>query len=224
MNIQIEAVAFDIDGTLYANWRLYIRVLPYFFRHLPFFLQYNKVRKVLHRTAPLSDFYEYQARLLSKNMNISVEDAHSKIDKIIYKGLVKFFKKIKPFPYIKETFEAFQNAGLKLAILSDFPPEQKGDVWGLAPLCTTVLGSEACGALKPSKYVFGLLARELDVKPEQILYVGNNLHADIYGAKQAGMQTAYILPLWKQFLGIKGGEYADISFKNYRQLKNFVLE
>jgi len=71
---------------------------------------------------------------------------------------------------------------------------------------------------------FGLLARELDVKPEQILYVGNNLHADIYGAKQAGMQTAYILPLWKQFLGIKGGEYADISFKNYRQLKNFVLE
>ena len=32
----------------------------HFLRHLPFFLQYNKVRKVLHRTAPLPDFYEYQ--------------------------------------------------------------------------------------------------------------------------------------------------------------------
>ena len=224
MDISIEAVAFDIDGTLYANWRLYIRVFPYFLRHLPFFLQYNKVRKVLHKTAPLPDFYEYQARLLAKNMHISVEEARAKIDTIVYKGLVKFFKKIKPFPYTREAFEAFRNAGLKLAILSDFPPEQKGDVWGLAPLCSAVLGSEAVGALKPSKYAFGLLARELDIKPEQILYVGNNLHADIYGAKQAGMQTAYILPLWKRILGMKGGQYSDISFKNYRQLKNIVLE
>ena len=96
MDISIEAVAFDIDGTLYANWRLYIRVFPYFLRHLPFFLQYNKVRKVLHKTAPLPDFYEYQARLLAKNMHISVEEARAKIDTIVYKGLVKFFKKIKP--------------------------------------------------------------------------------------------------------------------------------
>ncbi|MCQ2579462.1 MAG: HAD family hydrolase [Treponemataceae bacterium] len=224
MNSSIEAVAFDIDGTLYANWRLYVRIMPYFLRHLPFFIQYNKVRKVLHRTAPLPDFYEYQARLLSENMHISVEDARAKIDRIIYKGLVKFFIELKPYPHIKETFESFQKAGLKLAILSDFPPEQKGDIWGLAPLCSAVLGSEACGALKPSKYAFGLLARELNVAPEKILYVGNNLYADIYGAKQAGMKTAYILPFWKSIFGIKGGKHADISFKNYRQLKNLVLE
>ena len=68
---------------------------------------------------------------MSQNMHISVEEARAKIDTIVYKGLVKFFKKIKPFPYTREAFEAFQNAGLKLAILSDFPPEQKGDVWGL---------------------------------------------------------------------------------------------
>ena len=219
---EIEAVAFDIDGTLYANWRLYILMVPYFIKNLSFFIQYNKVRKILHRTAPLADFYEYQARLLAQNLGISSEDAKEKIQKIVYDGLKPFFKKVKPFNYLIETFQAFKNAGLKIGILSDFPPEQKGNIWNLAPLCDVILGSEQVGALKPSKYPFVLLAKELNVSPEKILYVGNSISADINGAKNCGMKSAYIMCWWRKIFNNKPVN-ADISFKNYRQLQKIVL-
>lgn len=223
MKDSIDAVAFDIDGTLYADWRLYIRIVPYFIKNLPFFLQFNKVRKVLHKTAPLPDFYEYQARLLAENMQISVIEARECINRIVYKGLQKYFRYIKPFPHVEETFKVFKEAGYKIGILSDFPPSQKGTIWGLSVYCDAILGSEECGALKPSKYAFGLLARELNVDMSRILYVGNSRRCDIAGAKKAGMKTAFIMPWWRAVLNLKV-PLADICFKNYRKLQKLVLK
>lgn len=223
MICDIEAVAFDIDGTLYSDWRLFMRIAPYFLKNFSFFLMFKKVRYILHRTAPLPDFFEYQARLLASYMNVSVEQAHKLIREKIYDGLSPFFKSIKPFKHIKETLSSFKQAGLKLAVLSDFPPEQKGDLWGCLPLFDCVLGSEKCGALKPSAYPFGMLQQCLNIKAERILYVGNNIRSDIRGAKSAGMKTAYLMPLWRWILHKKPAE-ADISFKNYRQLCKIVLQ
>lgn len=219
----IQAIAFDIDGTLYPNWRLYIRIMPYFFKNLYFFLKYNHVRHILHRTAPLADFYEYQARLLAEEMNISVADAHKNITEKVYEGLKPFFDKVCPYQHILETFQIFKNAGLKVAILSDFPPDQKGDIWGTAAICDVILGSEQLGALKPSKYTFGLLAKKLGVPPESVLYVGNSIFSDIQGARYASMKTAYIMPLWRRILH-KPPADADIVFNNYRQLQKIVLQ
>lgn len=219
----IKAIAFDIDGTLYPNYQLYFRILPYFLKNIKFFLSYNKTRKVLHRTAPLSDFYEYQARLLSEQIDIPKNEARQKINEIVYDGIKPYFNNVKPFKYIEETFVAFKNAGLKLAILSDFPPEQKGDIWGLAKYCDLILGSEACGALKPSKYPFGILANKLNLSPAEILYVGNSIRSDVLGANAAGMKTAYIMSAMRTIFNKKLPQ-ADISFKNYRQLQKIVLK
>lgn len=218
----IKAVAFDIDGTLYANWRLYIRIVPHFLKNLNFFLSYKKVRDILHRTAPLPDFYEYQARLLADAMHVSVDTARTLINDKVYCGLCKYFPKITPYKNAVESFEIFKKAGLKCAILSDFPPQQKGDIWGAEKFCDVVLGSEGCGALKPSVYTFGTLAEKLGLKSEEILYVGNNIKADIIGARNAGMKTAYLMPFWRRLFGLKL-RHADISFKNYRQLQEIVL-
>lgn len=220
---EIEAIAFDIDGTLYSDMSLYIRILPYFLKRLPFFLAYNRARKILHRTAPLADFYEYQARLLAEELKISSQDAKKMIQENVYDGMKPFFKKIKAFKGVHALFEECKKHNIKIGILSDFPPEQKGDIWGLAPMCDVIMGSEECGALKPSIYTFGSFAKALNVLPEKILYVGNSIRADINGAKKAGMKTAYIMPFWRKILNKKLAQ-ADISFKNYRQLKKIVLE
>lgn len=219
----IKAVAFDIDGTLYADWRLYTRISGYFLKHLFFFIQYNKVRKVLHQTAPLADFYEYQSRLLAKLMFTTPERAREKIEDICYEGLKPYFVKIKPYKQVYETIYALKSAGLKIAILSDFPPEQKGRVWGVRSLCDVCLGSEEIGALKPSKYAFGTLAQELHLAPEEILYVGNSIKYDVRGANYAGMKTAYFMDFKHRLFNRKCAE-ADISFKTYRQLRNIVLK
>ena len=218
-----KVIGFDIDGTLYPAWRLNIRVLPYVIRHLPFFLHYRKVRKILHRTAPCPDLYEYQARLLALEMNITVADARELLRVYIYDGLKPFFEKIRPFSHVAETIRAFKAAGYKIVLLSDFPPEQKGAMWGIPGSCDMMLGTEQIGALKPSKYPFGIMAMALDVAPSKILYVGNSIKYDIKGARNAGMSTAYLLPWWKRLLHIRC-PLADISFGTYRQLQKIVLE
>ncbi|MDR2897680.1 MAG: HAD family hydrolase [Spirochaetaceae bacterium] len=223
MRESISAVAFDIDGTLYPNWRLYIRIIPFFLANLRLYMHYSAVRKILHRTAPLPDFYAYQAILLAERLHISPKEARELITSKVYDKLAVYFKKVKPYQNVEETFLRFRKAGLKLAILSDFPPEQKGDIWGVRGLSDVVLGSEECGALKPSSYPFGILSQELGIPPERILYVGNSIRSDIEGARSAGMKTAYIMPLWRRLLGLKLKQ-ADISFGTYRQLANIVLE
>lgn len=219
----IKAVAFDIDGTIYASWRLFVRMPIYFFRHIIFFRDFNEVRKILRRSAPVADFYEYQARLFATQHKIDVALAKKEIQRICYDGLRPFFFKIKSFPNIYDTVRSLKAAGLKIAILSDFPPEQKDSVWGIRPLCDVCMSSEEAGALKPSKYAFGLLARRLNLKLEEILYVGNSVKYDIEGARNAGMKTAFVLTGWRRLFN-RPLPQADISFKSYRQLCNIVLQ
>ncbi len=219
----IKAVAFDIDGTLYPASSLNIRLIPYVVKHLFFYLHYNKVRNILHRTAPLSDFYEYQARLFAEETGCTAAEAKSKIKEIVYDGLKKYFKKIKPFKNVGETFRLLKEKGYKIALLSDFPPEQKDDVWGLASHCDFVLGTEKIGALKPSKYPFGVLALSLNLNPDEILYVGNSIKYDLVGAKNAGMKTAVIAGGLKKIFNKKLRQ-ADVVFSNYRQFIDILLK
>lgn len=222
MFLDIKAVAFDIDGTLYPSFSLYIRIIPYVIRHFRFYLYYNKVRKIMHRTAPLPDFYEYQARLLAEELGCSSLRARAMIKRIAYDGLRPYFDRIKPFPHVEETFKKLREKGYKIALLSDFPPEQKGDIWGVIPYCDLILGTEAIGALKPSKYPFGVMALALDIEPSEILYVGNSVKFDVRGARNAGMRTAIIASKIKRIFSKKIKE-ADISFSDYRQFLNNVL-
>jgi putative hydrolase of the HAD superfamily len=221
--VPVKAVAFDIDGTLYPNWRLYLRITPYFLKNLAFFIQFWRVRHILHRTAPLPNFFEYQARLLAEFMHIDSADARDIIDRKVYAGLCRFFPRIRPYRNVETVFRKFREAGMKVAILSDFPPEQKGNIWGCATYCHVIMGSEECGALKPSKYTFGMLAKKLELQPEEILYVGNSIKSDVIGARGAGMKVAYLMPLWRRIFNRPLPD-ADISFRNYRQLEKIVLQ
>lgn len=220
----IKAVAFDIDGTLYRSSSLFVRMIPYVIKHLRFYLHYNKVRNILHRTAPLPDFYEYQARLFAEETGCSIEEARKEIKAVVYDGLKKFFKKIKPYKNVDEAFRFLKSKGYKIALLSDFPPSQKGDVWGLSSFCDVIVGSEEIGALKPSKYPFGVLSMKLDLPPEQILYVGNSVKYDLIGAKNAGMKTAIIAGKFKKIFNNKKLKSADIVFSNYRQFMKILIK
>jgi putative hydrolase of the HAD superfamily len=217
------AVAFDIDGTLYPAWKLNLLAFPNVIRHCRFFLALGRVRKILHSHSRSDDFYSLQAELLARELGIAPDAAKPLIREIVYERCRKLFRRIKPFKGARETVFAFKAAGMKIGLLSDFPPEQKGDVWGIAPLCDAVISSEKIGALKPNPEPFDALADALGVPREKILYVGNSIRFDVRGARRAGLKTAYLLPFWKKIL-FKPPAEADFSFKTYRQLRDFVLK
>lgn len=55
-----------------------------------------------------------------------------------------------------------------------------------------ILSSEEARAYKPHRTIFELLSERMGVAPEAILYVGDSLLADVTGARNAGMQAAWI--------------------------------
>lgn len=220
---EIKAIAFDIDGTLYRNSNLYSKLVLHYLRNLKIFKTFNSVRKEMHAyTEPLADFRKVQSQKMAEKLHCSETEAEQLVDKVAYGGLEETFRRVKPCKGTMELFQAIKANNLKIGILSDFPPEQKGELWGLKPYCDVILGTEELGLLKPSPYSFQILAQKLGVKPEEILYVGNSETYDVGGSKNAGMKAAWFAPVLSGILG-KRSEKAEITFWSYRKLKKQIF-
>jgi putative hydrolase of the HAD superfamily len=189
--LQIQAAAFDIDGTLYSNRMMYVHSLPSFMRHPLLVYHFGKVRKEIRKGSYGGDFHEAQARLLSRSMNIGPEKAAYLIDHHLYGVWERSFRRLRPLPGVRDTLLALKRRGLPLASLSDFPVQRKLDYLGLEDLMDVAFCSEDTGHLKPHPAPFNRLVHDLGVPAEGILYVGNSYRYDIIGAAEAGLKTAY---------------------------------
>ena len=170
------------------------------------------------------DFYETQARMVGEILNEPMEIIRERTERLIYRGWEPLFKKIRLFSHVKETLDAFKGIGIKLGLLSDFPPETKLQNLGLERYWDAVVCSELTGHLKPDAAPFLELARRMKMPADKILYVGNSVSYDIEGSRNAGMKTALIQPGWKKHSSRgrrRGG--ADFIFSDYRQLRDYVL-
>lgn len=219
---EIKAVAFDIDGTLYHEAKFNRLIFSHFVRHIVFFSHFGLVRKELRKKDFYEDFAGTQTEMMAKRMHCSKEEAAQKLDKIVYSGLKKYFTMLEPCDGAIELIRRLKENGLKIGLLSDFPPEQKGDIWGIKQYCDFCLGSEEIGALKPSSYVFNVLQQKFDVPAENILYIGNNFKYDVLGPKEAGMKAAWFVSS-KRLLKGKKAEAADIAFCSYRILEKTLF-
>jgi putative hydrolase of the HAD superfamily len=236
----IRGVAFDLDGTLYANYKLNIRLVPFVFRHPALSVAFAGVRRTLHKKAEeghagedagvlpesglsAESFYDIQAALLAARLKIDPESSKEKSDRLIYRGWEEHFARITPFPHAAETLAALKASGFRLGLLSDFPPRRKLELLGLDGFFDAVFSTEELGVLKPNPAPFLKLASALDLSPQEILYVGNSPRYDITGAKRAGMKAA-LLRRGILSTGFAGGRnLADFTFRNYRQLPEYVI-
>jgi putative hydrolase of the HAD superfamily len=265
-NAAVDAVAFDLDGTLYPNYRLNRLLFPFILKEWRFLLALGRARTriramqeefaALRKTPPGTgtteaamaeagtaktgrtetgtvepscggmmegrlprtgaEFYDVQAALMAEMLGSGdVPRIREKMETLVYRGWEPFFKKIRPFPHVKETLGALKKAGLPLALLSDFPPERKLENMGLGGFWDLVLCTEEMGRLKPDSLPFELLARELKIPAGRILYVGNSIAYDVRGAKRAGMRAA--------LTSRRFSPEADFCFHDYRQLLKYVI-
>lgn len=230
----IQGAGFDLDGTLYANYKLNIRLIPLGIRELPLLLALTRARKRLHaealnsgREAPLggADFYDVQAAYTAELLKKEPSFVKEKLERLVYRSSEEHFSHIKPFPHLKETLSAFSDAGISLGLLSDFPVKRKLELLGLEGFFGTAFSSEETGVLKPGPLPFLRLAEKMELSPGQILYVGNSPHYDVAGAKSAGMKTALIRrgPPSTGYSFGRALKQADFVFSDYRQLREYVL-
>ena len=64
---------------------------------------------------------------------------------------------------------------------------------GLDESMDAVLISDAVGIRKPAAKIFQDTLEALDVEPEELLHVGDQLEADVTGAAALGIRTAWIV-------------------------------
>lgn len=216
----IRAVGFDIDGTLYPNYRFHARVLPVILSDLPLLLSMGKARDELragrHAGRP---FYQAQAELAVRHYRRkrTAEEMRDLLDERVYRAWEPIFARVKPFAHARRTILGLREKGYRVGVLSDFPAERKLELLGLSGLWDAVLCSEEVGRLKPAPEPFLALAEALGSRPGEILYVGNSPAYDVAGAKAAGMMAACVSRRGKTIPG------ADLSFSSYRQLEAWIL-
>ncbi|MCL2211395.1 MAG: HAD family hydrolase [Treponema sp.] len=223
----IKGIAFDLDGTLYPNYRLNVRLIPFIFKEWRLLSAFGKARNIIReeqkKNMPCRDcFYEHQAEIVAEILKVPAGPLKNKIDSLIYKGWEPLFKKIKLHKYVIETLEELKKAGYKLGLLSDFPPEVKLEYLNISGFWDAVLCSEHSGALKPHPLSFSEMADAMNLQAENIMYVGNSHPYDIAGAAGAGMKTAWIKN--RLVSGKKKEPKPDFSFHNYRHLYDFMLK
>ncbi|MCL2232524.1 MAG: HAD family hydrolase [Treponema sp.] len=218
---RFSVVAFDLDGTLYPDFRLFFRLIPFSLKNYRLLRAMGKARAAMRKSGEYEgDFYEHQARLMGEVLGEETKKVREKTERLIYQGWVPLFRNIKLFPYLRETLDAFRDAGIRMGLLSDFPPETKLEIMKLTEYWDVMLCSEVSGRLKPDPLSFLELAGKMGKKPEEILYVGNKLNYDVAGAHAAGMKAALVLPRWKK----RPADCGAFMFSDYRQLRDFVLQ
>ena len=192
--MKIKAVLFDLDETVLDRSKT-----------LEFYLAWQSTE---HLNLPDEDCDKYTQRFLELDNNGSVGKEK------VYAELVKEFsiddytaveltqtyndmlgRFVVGRRHITESISVLKSQGLKTGIVSNGRSpfqEEKIESLGLTSLFDTILVSEAAGFRKPDKEIFELASKNLDVKPAECVFVGDNPVADIEGANNAGMFSVFI--------------------------------
>ena len=93
-------------------------------------------------------------------------------------------------PRVREMLEGLRELGLKLGIISNtaamYQVFDSLEEYGIRDLFQDVTLSSVTGMRKPLPDIFEVSTRQLRVKPENCVYVGDTISRDIIGSKRAG--------------------------------------
>jgi len=109
----------------------------------------------------------------------------------MYRGISRF--RLQLYPEVRNILEALVRR-YKLAALSDAQsawavPEMRA--LGLDRLFNPIVVSGDYGYRKPDRRIFQTALDGLGLKPENVLFVGNDMYRDVHGARQLGLKTVY---------------------------------
>jgi len=225
--MRFDAVAFDLDGTLYPTSALYLRALPSMLAKARRLAAFNGARQRIrdmgisdesYRRDPPADgkaLRALEARLAAGPMGMDPKEAEDYIARSFYGYVEELFARIRPFRGCASALDALAEKGMRLAVLSDLPTDRKLELLGLSGRFEAALCSSDSGFLKPASEPFIMLSERLGLGPERILYVGNSVRMDALGARGAGMKSALV--------SRRHRPEADFTFWDWSRLVEYAL-
>lgn len=191
MGTKIKAAIFDLDGTL-ADTIDSIATAT------------NMVLEKLELPQHATECYQYfagdGAKTLIERALIAAGDSELTHLEEAYEAYKEFFAKnctykVKIFNGLKEVLDQMKGQGIKLAVLTNKPHERALEVvdylYGKGYF-NKILGEMPSIPKKPSNVGALMVAKELQVRPEECLYVGDT-DVDMKTGKGSGMVTVGVL-------------------------------
>jgi putative hydrolase of the HAD superfamily len=239
LRIDIRAIAFDVNGTL-----IDISTedhMPQIFRAAGHFLTYQgidlrrdhvrdlyfQILKEQQRDSP-EEHPEFDAvgiwrTIIEDHMTDFTRSLPAeKLEQMplflaeMYRGISR--RRLRLYPYVREVLDTLRER-LPLAIVSDAQSAwARGELHkvGLLDYFDPIVVSGDHGYRKPDARLFQIALDAMGVAAEHTLYVGNDMHRDVYGAREVGMTTV----MFNSDQGTKEheGAVADYAIDDHREL------
>jgi len=151
------------------------------------------------------DFYRHQANLecnllhyyelLSRYFGVQFDKSHEELCRQYHLAA----EDISPLPGAQKVLAELKSAGFLLGLVTNTSLPQsvvkaEFDRLSLYDYFDTVVCSSEIVFRKPDAAMFEVALRSLKVSPTEALFIGDDYHADIVGAKQIGMKAVWLNP------------------------------
>ena len=170
---------------------------------LPDFEEFlDQSRKIFHpmiensRITNQEAHFEIALKKLISHFNIPLnEDLNLK--KLLEIYYLEVYSERKLYPEVISVLNSLKNIGVRMGVVSNttnpkFMKDNEMQAAGLAPFFDFAIYSTNTPYRKPHPSIFQLAIESLKMKPEEILFVGDNISLDIIGANNVGMKSAWI--------------------------------
>ena len=195
----IRALLFDLDDTLHSRNAAFHRWVQEFVRDdIGLSEDDPRYQEAIEQITAL-DGCGYSPREILFSKIKETYPYHpvfqSNVDQLIEIYKSRFLEHIRPEEETQRLLAVLKEAGLPFGIITNGATShqfQRIRILGLDLLTSCIFISEQFGCEKPDSAIFLAAAACLGYEPDNILFVGDHPHNDIWGARQVGMHTAWL--------------------------------
>jgi len=195
MNIDtIKSVVFDLDGTLYDNKGLPMKLIMGDIWNMFILSAERKARKVIMGKDFGTEAEVYEAlfkQMVAVKKNLTVEKARRWYEEKympLQVSVLQIYFQARPL--VIELLEALHAREIKVVLYSDYGhASEKLQALGIpCELFDVIVSAPELGGLKPSRQSMERLMAKYDLQPESMLYVGDREDTDGESAKPFGIR------------------------------------
>ncbi|GAH54402.1 unnamed protein product, partial [marine sediment metagenome] len=195
--MKYKAVIFDLGGTLIENFPVKegIRVLEQMASALS--VPYNNFRQLYFDTyndGVIGVYKNSEAKFKHICQRLGISPEYQRIESVMRLNLNYAMNAVIPRPGAVETLTHLKQTGYKIGLVSNCDDDVV-KAWQnslFPPLFDVAVFSCLVCMKKPDPQIYLEAIKQLQVKPQECLYIGDGSNQELTGAKQVGMYSILI--------------------------------
>jgi putative hydrolase of the HAD superfamily len=190
----IQAVVFDLDGTLLDRRRSFERFVRGQWERFAAFLETVDQEQYVQTLIELDRDGYAPRKALFRGMIAKFDRPPGLAETLLNDYRAGFPSACILFPDAVQTLSSLRASGLKLGLITNGSvrmQSRKLECLALSPMLDTILISDAEGISKPDREIFHRALERLHTNPDHAVFVGDHPEVDMAGARAAGMQAIW---------------------------------